>query len=207
MRSSDIKPQPVAETTPTLPTLDTAATAKKKVKVVDLKDEESSCSNDSTKPIIGEDLESLSSPVRPESTKPQNEQASSPAAKKVSKKPANRRHHADFNKQKSSDAMKLLLNADEQYLKKQKIITGMQVVSKTAVEKPPAGVSRENSRSESRGRASSKWRKGTTQTSLEREMEESARKIMEMKKKQMEYPTWWSSEVDDHTHRVKFSQF
>jgi hypothetical protein len=43
----------------------------------------------------------------------------------------------------------------------------------------------------SRGRASSKWREGVTQDSLERLAQESARRALELQKKKMVYPIWW----------------
>jgi hypothetical protein len=112
----------------------------------------------------------------------------------------NRRHQREFNKQKSSAAMKTLLKADEQLLfKQQVVVAGSQITSKLDFENKRDGRApgpsilkeRSGSREQSRGRASSQWRRGVTQTSLERQAEESARKAIASQAQTMQYPSWW----------------
>ena len=52
----------------------------------------------------------------------------------------NRRHKSDFNKHKSSDAMKTLLNAQQQDENKQKLVAnGIQIINQSEFESRKAG--------------------------------------------------------------------
>ena len=109
----------------------------------------------------------------------------------------------EFNKHKSSDAMKTLLKTEEQEKKKKQlaaklaskvdfenkkngVVAGPSILNKTSARRDDSG-----SRSQSRGRPGSRWRQGVTQGSLERQAQESARKQIELQRQSMQYPEWW----------------
>ena len=86
----------------------------------------------------------------------------------------NRRHMKEFNKHKSSDAMKTLLKTEEQEKKKKQlaaklaskvdfenkkngVVAGPSILNKTSARKDDSG-----SRSQSSGRPGSRWRQGVT---------------------------------------------
>lgn len=101
----------------------------------------------------------------------------------------NRRHQQDFNKHKSSVAMKTLLMTDAEQVKKQELVRAeREVRCRLGLDERSE---RSNSREASRGRASSRWRRGVTQSSLERQAQDSARKEVDLKANQMQYPSWW----------------
>ena len=54
----------------------------------------------------------------------------------------------------------------------------------------------------SRSRASSKWRRGVTQDSLEKQAQESARILEEKKQIGMVYPSWWQLDEEESPKRV-----
>ena len=178
-------------------------------------DNESVVTANSTKPMVG-DLADQNSPAAHPANKssPELTRTSSPEPKKADEANLNRRHQQEFNKMKSSDAMRTLLKADEQVEKKQKLVTtALRVSSRTEFEARRSGQQprhrsktgsqpeRSDSRSQSRGRASSRWRRGVTQSSLEREAQESARRTAEQKKTQLEYPSWWQGNEEIEKER------
>lgn len=101
----------------------------------------------------------------------------------------NRRHQRDFNKHKSSAAMRTLLMTDVEQLKKKEMVQAeREARSRLGLDQRSE---RSNSREASRGRASSRWRQGVTQSSLERHAQDSARKEVDLKANKMQYPSWW----------------
>ena len=85
-------------------------------------DNESVLTYTSTKPIVG-DLGTHSPAADPAKSTSSNEKTRTSSPKKMSDDQGdfiniNRRHHKEFNKLKGSDAMKTLLNADDQTEKK-----------------------------------------------------------------------------------------
>lgn len=148
------------------------------------------------KVVMVEDDESMvtaSSPVRKEAVV-QNSPPAEPArqsstdAKKEDYINVNKRHMASFNKMKSSNTMRTLLHADEQDEKKRILA---QQISKTEFDSKRGRAGKSEERSQSKERPSSHWRRGVTQTSLEREQQDSARKQVELSQKTLQYPTWW----------------
>jgi hypothetical protein len=187
-------------------------------------DNTSVITENSTKPMVGDHQKEVS-PAPETEVQPK----ASPPAPAVIKKEAeegakvapkidaeaflngNRRHGKEFNKHKSSEAMKTLLKTDEQEEKKRQlaaqlaskvdfenkknhVVAGPSILNKTSARREDSG-----SRSLSRGRPGSRWRKGVTRESLERQAQESARKQVELQRQSMQYPEWWQGhpEIQD----------